>query len=88
MLMLHYYFKDSYWWKIFPKKNCQITSSSNYARTHFSCSTKTVFFRNSDKAELASITTNAKYFPGNKDIMEDNKQYIFDGGALLQKLPW
>ena len=49
---------------------------------------KNCFLRNAEKAELANITTSAKYFPGNKDILGDNKQYEFDGGALLQKLPW
>jgi hypothetical protein len=47
------------------------------------------FFFNKDKAELAkAIATSAKYFPANEDIVEDNKQYVLDEGALLQKLPW
>ncbi len=55
---------------------------------HFHFSTTTVFF-NTEKAELAkAIATSAKYFPANEDIVEDNKQYVLDGGALLQKLPW
>ncbi len=48
-----------------------------------------LFFFNTDKAELAkAIATSAKYFPANEDIVKDNKQYVLDGGALLQKLPW